>query len=76
MYPNVKLEIFKRGIRQKQLAKALGMRESSLSKIINGYREPSDLERHILSAYFSVDEEWLFRRYEIRSDYEIGDYRH
>jgi len=60
MYLNLKLQIFRRGIRQKQLASELGMHESLVSKIINGYREPSEAERKLLATYFDVKEDWLF----------------
>lgn len=65
MYPNLKLQIFKRGIRQNQLSRELGICESVLSKIINGYREPSLAERRSLAAYLDVDEEWLFEPHEV-----------
>ena len=65
MYPNLKLQIFKLGIRQNHLAKELGIRESLLSKMIHGYREPSEAERKLLAAYLDVDETWLFERHEL-----------
>ena len=52
MYPNLKLQIFKSGIRQNQIAKDLKFCESQLSKIIHGYREPSADERHLLARVF------------------------
>lgn len=64
MYPNLKLQIFKLGIRQNQIAKDLKLCESQLSKIIHGYREPSPGERKILAGYLNVDESWLFERHE------------
>ena len=64
MYPNLKLQIFKSGIRQNQIAKDLKFCESQLSKIIHGYREPSADERQLLAVYLNVDESWLFERYE------------
>jgi transcriptional regulator with XRE-family HTH domain len=64
MYPNLKLQIFKSGIRQNQIARDLKFCESQLSKIIHGYREPSEEERQLLAAYLNVDESWLFERYE------------
>lgn len=64
MYLNFKLQIFRSGIRQKQLATDLGMCESAISKIINGYREPSGTERKLLANYFGVDEDWLFQWHE------------
>jgi len=67
MYPNLKLQIFKLGIRQNQIAKDLKFCESQLSKIIHGYREPSASERKLLAVYLNVDESWLFERHEIAS---------
>jgi transcriptional regulator with XRE-family HTH domain len=64
MYPNLKLQIFKQGIRQNQMARELKLCESQLSKIINGYREPSDDERKLLAHYLNVEEGWLFERHE------------
>jgi transcriptional regulator with XRE-family HTH domain len=64
MYPNLKLQIFKLGIRQNQMARELKFCESQLSKIINGYREPSDGERKLLADYLNVEEVWLFERHE------------
>jgi transcriptional regulator with XRE-family HTH domain len=64
MYPNLKLQIFKLGIRQNQIAKDLKFCESQLSKIIHGYREPSAGERQLLAVYLNVDETWLFERHE------------
>ncbi len=64
MYPNLKMQIFKLGIRQNQIAKDLKFCESQLSKIIHGYREPSADERKLLAGYLNVDESWLFERYE------------
>jgi transcriptional regulator with XRE-family HTH domain len=64
MYPNLKLQIFKLGIRQNQIARELKFCESQLSKIINGYREPSDGERKLLAGYLNVEEEWLFEQHD------------
>ncbi len=64
MYPNLKLQIFKRGVRQNHLAKQMGVSDAILSKIIHGYREPSEAERKVLSAYLEADENWLFEKFE------------
>ncbi len=64
MYPNLKLEIFKRGIHQNYLAKLLGIHEAILSKIIHGFREPSEPQRKLLASFLGVDEGWLFERYD------------
>jgi transcriptional regulator with XRE-family HTH domain len=66
MYPNLKLEIFKRGIRQNNVARELGMNEANLSKIIRGYREPTAPQRQMLAQYLGVDESWLFEKYDQR----------
>jgi transcriptional regulator with XRE-family HTH domain len=63
MYPNLKLEIFKRGIRQNHLARMMGIREAILSKIIHGYREPSDVLKQKIADHLQVDQAWLFEKY-------------
>jgi len=60
MFPNLKLQIFRRGSHQNQLAKAVGIDETVLSKIIHGYRDPTATQRELLAAYLDVDEVWLF----------------
>jgi transcriptional regulator with XRE-family HTH domain len=65
MYPNLKLEIFKKGIHQNQLSRAVGINEAVLSKIIRGYREPSADERTLLAGYLRADEKWLFERFDV-----------
>jgi transcriptional regulator with XRE-family HTH domain len=64
MYPNLKLAIFKKGIRQNRLARDLGMNEAMLSKIIHGFREPSLTEKQVLATYLEADEQWLFEKFE------------
>jgi transcriptional regulator with XRE-family HTH domain len=64
MYPNLKLEIFKRGIHQNLLARDLGLNEAILSKIIRGNREPTRTQREMLSQYLQADESWLFEKFE------------
>ena len=63
MYPNLKLQIFKLGIHQNSIARALGIDESVLSKIIHGYREPSETQRKQLAGFLEVEESWLFEKY-------------
>ncbi|HKW98499.1 MAG TPA: helix-turn-helix transcriptional regulator [Bryobacteraceae bacterium] len=62
MYPNLKLQLFRTGIRQNRLAQSLGMDESILSKIVNGFREPSQEVRARIASLLDTDEEWLFQR--------------
>ena len=64
MYLNIKLQIFRLGIHQNDIAKALGINESVLSKIIHGYREPSKTHRQLLAGFLKADENWLFESYE------------
>src|SRR5215467_6382763 len=63
MYPNLKLQIFRRGNHQNQLARVIGIDETVLSKIIHGYREPSPALRKMLAAHLEADENWLFEKY-------------
>lgn len=60
MYPNLKLQMWRSGIRQNRLAKMLGVHESVLSKIVNGFRKPSPEMRTQIAAALRQDEAWLF----------------
>jgi transcriptional regulator with XRE-family HTH domain len=62
MYPNLKLELWKSGIRQNRLAKVVGIHETLLSKIVNGFREPDAKVRNRIAAVLKSDEDWLFLR--------------
>jgi transcriptional regulator with XRE-family HTH domain len=64
MFPNLKLQIFRCGSHQNQLAKAIGIDETVLSKIIRGYRDPTSTQRKLLASYLEADEAWLFERFE------------
>jgi len=64
MYPNLKLQIFRRRNHQNQLAKDVGIDETVLSKIIHGYRRPTDAQRKVLATYLEAEESWLFETYE------------
>jgi transcriptional regulator with XRE-family HTH domain len=66
MFPNLKLQIFRCGSHQYQLARAVGIDETVLSKIIHGYREPTVAQRKLLSGFLDVDESWLFERFEVQ----------
>jgi transcriptional regulator with XRE-family HTH domain len=67
MYPNLKLQLFRTAVRQNFLARAVGIDESILSKIIHGYREPSKGQRQLLANYLGVEESWLFEKFEVAS---------
>lgn len=62
MFVNLKLSIWQSGIRQNRLAQALNLDEALLSKIINGFREPTPAQRRSIAEYLRRDEEWLFAR--------------
>ena len=47
-------------MRQNQLARMLEMDETLLSRIVNGYRQPSPELRKKLSIILQTDETWLF----------------
>lgn len=65
MYPNLKLIIFKRNLRQNQIAREVGIHAVALSKIIHGAVEPSQAQRTRLSEYLRAEESWLFEKYVI-----------
>jgi transcriptional regulator with XRE-family HTH domain len=60
MYPNLKLQLWKSGIRQNRLAQLVGIHETLLSKIVNGFREPDADVRARIAAVLKSDEGWLF----------------
>ena len=64
MYPNLKIVIFKKGMHQNRISKVLGINEANLSKIIHGYREPSESQKRLLAAFLETDEAWLFERFD------------
>ena len=62
IYPNLKLTIYKTGIRQNRLAKLVGIHEAYLSRIVNGSREPGDALRRSIAAVLNSEVDWLFER--------------
>jgi transcriptional regulator with XRE-family HTH domain len=60
MYPNLKLQLWQSGMRQNRLAQLIGIDESLLSKIVNGFREPAPPVRARIATILQSDEEWLF----------------
>jgi len=73
MFPNLKLQIFRCGTHQNHLAKAVGIDETVLSKIICGYRTPTATQRKILASYLGADEAWLFERLEVEAPRPVLD---
>lgn len=64
MYTNLRIQLWKAGIRQNRLAKILEMDETLLSRILNGYRQPSPELRKKLAEVLQADEAWLFEETE------------
>ena len=60
MYPNLKLQMWKSGTRQNRLAQLVGIHETKLSKIVNGFLAPDPALRTRIAAVLGSDEEWLF----------------
>ena len=61
MYPNLRVELWRAKLRQNKLAKMFEMDETLLSRILNGYREPSPEFRKKISELLETDEAWLFQ---------------
>jgi transcriptional regulator with XRE-family HTH domain len=68
IYPNLKLRIYTSGIRQNRLARMLGIDEAHLSRIINGFRQPSGDIREQIATILQSDPEWLFYRMQISDE--------
>ncbi len=60
MYPNLKLQLWRSGMRQNRLAQLVGIHDTLLSKIVNGFREPDPRIRTRIAAVLQSDEAWLF----------------
>ncbi len=60
MYVNLKICLWQSGLRQNRLAQALQMDEALLSRIINGYRQPTPEQRTRIAEILRRDETWLF----------------
>jgi transcriptional regulator with XRE-family HTH domain len=60
MYPNLKMQLWRSGIRQYRLAQLVGIHESLLSRIVNGYRKPDPGTRTRIAEALRSDENWLF----------------
>lgn len=60
MYPNLKLQLWRSGIRQNRLAQMLGIHETLLSRIVNGFREPDPQVRAKIAQLLESEECWLF----------------
>ena len=52
----------RRGLSQLATAKLLGVPQPTLSKIVNGFREPSQDLRGRIASLLESQEDWLFER--------------
>lgn len=64
MYPNLKPQIWRSGMRQNRLARILDLDETMLSRIVNGFRKPTPEVRVRIAAALNCDEDWLFEEIE------------
>src|SRR5262249_54097614 len=73
IYPNLKLKIYTSGLRQNRMAKILGIDEAHLSKVINGFREPSDQLKVQIAEILHSDPEWLFHKVMVTGENPLID---
>jgi len=62
MFTNLKLLIWRSRIHQNRMAQEVQVDEAVLSRIINGFREPTTEQRKKIARYLDADEDWLFAR--------------
>jgi transcriptional regulator with XRE-family HTH domain len=60
VYPNLKLCLWQSRFRQNRLAKLLHIDEAVLSRIVNGFREPSAELQRSIATILNRDIDWLF----------------
>lgn len=60
MYPNLKLQMWRTGMRQNRLARMLNIDETNLSRIVNGFRKPNPELKTRIAQLLESDAEWLF----------------
>jgi transcriptional regulator with XRE-family HTH domain len=60
MYANLKLQMWRTGMRQNRLARLLELDETVLSRIVNGFRQPCPEIRAKIAHALKCDAQWLF----------------
>ncbi len=76
MYPNLKLQMWRSGIRQNRLARILNLDETILSRIVNGFRKPCPEMKAKIAQALNTDQDWLFEEIEWKnSDQEPLEHR-
>jgi transcriptional regulator with XRE-family HTH domain len=64
MYPNLKLQMWRSGMRQNRLARMVNVDETMLSRIVNGFRKPAPVVRAKIAVALKSDQDWLFEELE------------
>lgn len=72
MYPNLKFQIWRSGMRQNRLAQILELDETTLSRIVNGFRKPGPEIKAKIAAALRSDEGWLFEEADQRFEGNSG----
>ena len=62
MFTNLKMLLWRSRIHQNKMAQETQMDEAVLSRIINGFREPTPEQQGRIARYLNADEAWLFAR--------------
>lgn len=62
MFTNLKMLLWRSRIHQNKMAQETQMDEAVLSRIINGYRQPTLEQRRKIAQYLAAEEVWLFKR--------------
>jgi transcriptional regulator with XRE-family HTH domain len=68
---NLKIKMQELGIRQIEMAAELGINDSLLNKILNGWRKPSEALSKKISAYIEKRRERLISKSKMPSDKQI-----
>jgi transcriptional regulator with XRE-family HTH domain len=62
------MQLWRKRIRQNQLAKMIPLDETVLSKIMNGFRVPAPELRQRIASILEAEEEWLFESNTVERD--------
>jgi transcriptional regulator with XRE-family HTH domain len=68
LYPNLKLTMYRTGVRQNILARRIGIHEAHLSRIINGTRRPGPEVREQIASALQANVEWLFELSQVEAE--------
>lgn len=60
MLTNLKLLLWRSRIHQNRMAQDMQIDEAILSRIINGFRQPTPQQKAKIASYLGADERWLF----------------